>query len=318
VSLSSLGMMDAAYFVGRKELLDFLNDLLDLKLQKIEETAPGHIACQLVDIMFPGTIPMSKVNWGAKNDYEFVQNYKLLQSAFDKHHIQRHIDVDKLIRAKYQDNLEFQQWFKAFFDQSGATKEGYEPISVRAKGKGGAQYNQQYARASGAKRSAAARSSRPPPSRPAATASNTRSAPAASKPAVPAASATSRPGGPLRERVKDEKPVTSSKPAVDVELVKKNEQLTREVEELTEKLEEFEQSVFEIEHERDFYFQKLRDVEVMLQVYQSTEGSDPVHLVEKIFRVLYATADDVIVVNEDGEIVDAADLSREEVENVLP
>jgi len=92
-------MMDAAYFVGRKELLDWLNDLLDLKLQKIEQTASGAIACQIFDMMFPGTIPMSRVDWGAKSDYEFVQNYKLLQNGFNKQHVQRHVDVDKLIRG---------------------------------------------------------------------------------------------------------------------------------------------------------------------------------------------------------------------------
>jgi hypothetical protein len=28
----------------------------------------------------------------------------------------QHIDVPKLIRAKYQDNLEFLQWFKRYFE----------------------------------------------------------------------------------------------------------------------------------------------------------------------------------------------------------
>jgi RP/EB family microtubule-associated protein len=52
---------------------------------------------------------MQRVNWEAKSDYEYIQNYKLLQVAFTKNRVQRHIDVDKLIRAKYQDNLEFCQ-----------------------------------------------------------------------------------------------------------------------------------------------------------------------------------------------------------------
>ena len=35
---------------------------------------------------------------------------------FLKNEIKRYIDVDKLVKAKYQDNLEFTQWMKRFFD----------------------------------------------------------------------------------------------------------------------------------------------------------------------------------------------------------
>ena len=34
-------MMDAAYFVGRNELLNWLNDLLSLGYTKVEQTANG-------------------------------------------------------------------------------------------------------------------------------------------------------------------------------------------------------------------------------------------------------------------------------------
>jgi microtubule-associated protein, RP/EB family len=63
---AAIGMMDSAYFVGRQQLLSFFNDVLQLQLTKIEQTASGAVACQLTDIIFPGSIPMSRVNWEAK------------------------------------------------------------------------------------------------------------------------------------------------------------------------------------------------------------------------------------------------------------
>ena len=40
--------------------------------------------CQIIDVIHPGKIAINKVNWKAKNDYEFISNLKILQSAFDK------------------------------------------------------------------------------------------------------------------------------------------------------------------------------------------------------------------------------------------
>lgn len=59
---------------------------------------------------------MAKVKWQAKHEYEYVENFKILQQAFAKNDMKRYIDVDKLIKAKYQDNLEFLQWMKRYHD----------------------------------------------------------------------------------------------------------------------------------------------------------------------------------------------------------
>jgi microtubule-associated protein, RP/EB family len=289
-------MMDSAYFIGRKELLDFFNDLLDLNLAKIEQTASGAIACQITEIIFPGSIPMNRVNWAARSDYEFVQNYKLLQSAFTKHCVQRHVDVDKLIRAKYQDNLEFCQWLKAFYDQStgGGRPDDYDPAAVRARGKGGGKYNETMGRAV---RSAV---------RPAAPAART-SAPAPpvvapSKPKVSSNTApvtTDRVNRPLRERkANDAAPTTKTVPTSnpDAELVAKNQELLKQIDEL-------EIAVLDTEQERNFYFEKLRNVEIILQVYQEKNSTDPERLVDNVFKILYATAEDHLIVNEDGDVI---------------
>ena len=69
------GMMDRAYFVGRNELLQWINDTLDLRLNKIEECAPGHIACQLMDALHPGKVPLSKVRTPHLTELERVVRF---------------------------------------------------------------------------------------------------------------------------------------------------------------------------------------------------------------------------------------------------
>lgn len=70
--------------MSRGELLSWVNELLKTNLNKIEQLGTGAIYCQLTDVLYPGKIPLSKVNWKAKYDYEFVTNFKILQQAFTK------------------------------------------------------------------------------------------------------------------------------------------------------------------------------------------------------------------------------------------
>lgn len=97
---------------------------LQLNIQKVEELGSGAIYCQLFDSIYPGSINLSKVKWTAKHDYDYTHNFKLLQAGFDKFGHKKHIEVQKLIKGKYQDNLEFVQWMKALYDMKGGDNNG--------------------------------------------------------------------------------------------------------------------------------------------------------------------------------------------------
>lgn len=79
---------------------------------------------------------------------------------------------------------------------------------------------------------------------------------------------------------------------------------------------ELEMNIVAIESERDFYFEKLRGIEVMLQVYKEKEESngevlgigdssstgEMKMLIDKIFKVMYAAMEDNVGVDDEGNV----------------
>lgn len=263
-----------AYFVGRKEIIEWINQTCELSLSKIEETASGAVSCLLLDIMYPGQVPLHRVNWAAKQSFEYVSNYKILQTAFTKLKIDRHIDVDRLISGRAMDNLEFMQWFKRYFElQIGERGAEYDPSVARSRGKGGSSYSGAKGASSGGGAQAPARSN----TAPAAESRRTGNVAGGSKENKGSEANKDGKGGPAGRAAGGRKASSTAGPssAEAMALKKKNADMKLEMDGL--------------EKERDFYFNKLRDIEIMLQdLEDSGKGTE---LTAEIFKVLYATAD---------------------------
>lgn len=54
-------------------------------------------------------------------EFDYVANFKLLQNGFEKKNHKKYIEVMKLVKCKYQDNLEFAQWLHAMWKMHGGS-----------------------------------------------------------------------------------------------------------------------------------------------------------------------------------------------------
>ncbi|XP_042507994.1 microtubule-associated protein RP/EB family member 1C-like [Macadamia integrifolia] len=253
---TNIGMMDSAYFVGRSEILAWINSTLQINLSKVEEAASGAIQCQLMDAVHPGIVPMHKVNFDAKSEYEMIQNYKVLQDVFNKLKITKHIEVNKLVKGRPLDNLEFMQWMKRYFDSvNGGVLHNYNPLERREACKGGKETS---------KRTAPTQAS----TRTSTTVTKTQSSHNGRRNDASSVNSTNAPIKSARAAPNGASAFNGG-PAYD-------EQIT-----------ELKLSVDSLEKERDFYFAKLRDIEILCQCPEI----EHLPVVGAIQRILYAADD---------------------------
>merc|ERR1712179_245670 len=81
-------------------------------------------------MLFPNCVQLKKVKFKTKLEHEYIQNFKVLQAAFKRMTVDKIIPVDKLVKGRFQDNFEFLQWFKKFFDANYGGQD-YDALAMR-------------------------------------------------------------------------------------------------------------------------------------------------------------------------------------------
>ncbi|TPX38682.1 hypothetical protein SeMB42_g06598 [Synchytrium endobioticum] len=274
---------------SRTELLTWLNDLLQLGYTKIEQCGTGAAHCQILDSIFKD-VPISKVKFNTRQEYEYIHNFKILQNAFDKHKIDNAIPVERLVKCKFQDNIEFLQWMKKYWDQ-------YYP--------GGSYDALARRKTAGIDGSASSTN--------AASAGPTRTNMATFRTATAAA-----PTNGIKKSISNssvEVRTTLSKPIAKTivapramgntggnnangglsgrERAELEADYQRTVNDLTQQALELKLNVEQVEKERDFYFGKLREIEIFVQqlLEAETAGSEIEAKLKEIQGIMYKTED---------------------------
>ncbi|XP_056152108.1 microtubule-associated protein RP/EB family member 3a isoform X2 [Lampris incognitus] len=248
--------------LSRHDMLAWVNDSLQLTYTKIEQLCSGAAYCQFMDMLFPGCVLLKKVKFQARLEHEFIHNFKVLQAAFKRMTVDKIIPVEKLVKGKFQDNFEFVQWFKKFFDANYDGKE-YDPLLARQ-----------------------GQEMTPPPN----------PGPQRTSPTVPKST-------PVSQRVQHNTPAMRKNPSLP-----RNGGGDAEITELNQQLIKLKLNVNRRESERDFYFSKLRDIELICQEHESENNPT----LSRILEILYATEDGFVTPKEDNYLDEQADLDQDE------
>ncbi|OJJ51664.1 hypothetical protein ASPZODRAFT_127778 [Penicilliopsis zonata CBS 506.65] len=203
-------------------------------------------------------VPMARVKFNVNTEYAYLQNFKILQNIFSRHQVDKPVPVEMLTKCKMQDNLEFLQWTKRYWDQHYPGGE-YDAVARR--------------KASGAPPASGSRSG-------ASSASATRRG---TTPTVVPGSARG-PRGPSAHRAGEATP--SNVLALQNQIAEQKE------------------AIAGLEKERDFYFSKLRDIELLLQSAIEADPELESHedsYIKHIQGILYSTEEGFEIPDAEAE-----------------
>merc|ERR1719510_2255852 len=238
-------------------------------------------------MLFPGSVAIKRVKFDTKLEHEYIQNFKLLQASFTKLNVDKALPVDRLVKGRFQDNFEFMQWYNKFFmaNYDGSPYNAFEMRGCIPLGAGGSKAPM----GNGIQKTSQTRGSRGGLEGP----TRAHSVATGSGRAVRNQGRLSASGPSRTSQSRLNGRSTSASASSQGGRI--TQEMAAQLEELTAEMVEMRLSIEGLEKERDFYFGKLRDIEVVIQ--ESADAADP--MASKVLEVLYATEDGFAVPDEE-------------------
>ncbi|ODQ47082.1 hypothetical protein PICMEDRAFT_21440, partial [Pichia membranifaciens NRRL Y-2026] len=246
--------------VSKSALLEWINAYFDINYTKIEQCGNGAVYCMIFNALYPNIINVSRIHRSPSSEFETLTNYKLLQHGFNKVRISRDVNVEKLMRCRLQDNLEFLQWL----------------------GKLWCEHNKDFTFSGSTSRPASRRTSSIGVDR------NPTSKPLGSR---KSSNATPQQRNDFRVNAATDNN-GSNHISEDKRLLTEVSQLKQKLQTANEALEEVSNLKECLQIERNFYFGKLREIEVICQNISQTDNAEQIStlaLIEDLKDIMYST-----------------------------
>ena len=110
-------LTDQTALSPREQLLSWLNGFLQTDYAKIDDLGDGIGYLLVLDAIFPGQVPLRKANFAPASDRERERNLTLVQEVLDKQHVRRDVAVARMAAERFTENLDFLQWLYGFLNK---------------------------------------------------------------------------------------------------------------------------------------------------------------------------------------------------------
>jgi len=109
---------------GRLELLEWVNKLCESDYPRIESLSDGVAYAQILDMLHPRTIPLSRIVFLPRSIEDNAKNLRMVADALNKIKAKKPLDISKLSQGKFAEHMDLVQWMYSYFQKNQSLVKG--------------------------------------------------------------------------------------------------------------------------------------------------------------------------------------------------